>query len=192
MEVAVEAPADAVLFQHVDDLPALVAPVLGGIVQEHQLLPVPCRLQRCFQTAHLPLEHLGIMLAGLLLFEEPATGAADGKIAVFIEIVVENELILKAVLLAELIKFRGGGPPVVVVALEDDLPSGDLVDPREVLPGVVQSQSPAQIAAEHQGVLLRQNGEALPELVHVTHPGSAEDVHGLLRTQRQVQVTDRI
>ena len=92
----------------------------------------------------------------------------------------------------EFIEFRSGGPPVVVVALEDDLPARNFIDPGEVLSGVLQPQSPAQVPAQDQGILARQHRQALSELVHVPHPGTAEDVHGLLGTDRQVQVTDGI
>ena len=42
VQVTVVAPADAVAFEHLDDLPALIAPVAWRIVEEHQLLFFPC------------------------------------------------------------------------------------------------------------------------------------------------------
>ena len=82
MEVAVEAAPDAVVLEHLDDLPALIAPISGRIVEEDQLFPLPCRPQAGLQTAKLPFEDLGVMLPGLLLLEEPAPGAADRPAAI--------------------------------------------------------------------------------------------------------------
>ena len=54
----------------------------------------------------------------------------------------------------ELFCFRGRAPPVVVVALENDLPSGQGVEEQKILQRPVQIHSPAEVAADHAEVVV--------------------------------------
>ena len=126
MQMAVIAPGDPVFFQQRQNLRAGIAPVARRIVQEAILLPLPRRLQRRLQSYELPVQDLGIVLPAVaLLFKKPASGTAQGDLAVKIGVVIEQMQIGKAVLLAKALKFCRRDPPVIVVALEDDLPARD-------------------------------------------------------------------
>ena len=190
--MAVEAALHAVLAEQVQDGLAAVALVDRRVVEEDQLLPLPRRLQGALQADQLPVQDLLVVGPALLLLKEPAPGAADRQLTVLVAVVVQDPEIGKALGLAELIEFGGRGPPVVVVALQDDLPARDGVDEGEVLPGAVQVHGPAQVPQQDRGVLGADHGEPRPELVHVAGPESAEDVHGLVRLEAQMQIADGV
>ena len=88
MEVAVEALSDLIFFQQVQDLPAGVTLVPGGIVEKHQLLRLPRSLQAGFQPHELPAENLLIVLAGSFFLKKPAPGTANGNVLVKIAVVI--------------------------------------------------------------------------------------------------------
>ena len=93
MEMPVITATHLILVQQIDDLPALIAPVLGRIVEKDELFPIPGSLQRGFQPEKFPVKDLSVMLTAALLLKEPSPGAADGPVFVLIKIVVENKLV---------------------------------------------------------------------------------------------------
>ena len=120
------------------------------------------------------------MTAALLLLKKPSPGAAQGNIAVEMAIVVEQVHVRKAALLAKALKLRRRVPPVVVVALDEELPAGKLGKKAEVGLCLGKSQCPAEVSHDDQGILLAQNAEIFLELLHIACPLAAKDVHGLV------------
>ena len=80
------------------------------------------------------------MLTAFLFFKEPSPGAADRPSIILKVVVVQDPLVMKAVFLAKFVKFRGGAPPVIVITLQYDLSTGDLVDPGKILLGLYKSR----------------------------------------------------
>ena len=169
-------------------LRALVALVQGRVVEEAELLPVPCRLQGRFQPAGLAGQHLFVVCAGIVQLVEPAPRAAEGQVTVKQAVVMEYLQRGQAVLVEEPLHLGGRLPPVVVIALEENLFAGKPVDELKVRQGLLEAHAPAQVAAEDGDVILRQRRKAAAELFHVVLPFVAEDVHGLIGAERQVQV----
>lgn len=145
--MAVKAAAYLILFQKRQNFRTLIALVPGRIVQKNQFWLLPSRLQGGFQPDQLPSEHLLIMLPGPLLLEEPAPGSTDGVRSIIKAVVVQKMQVFKPVFPAELIKFRSGGPPVIVISLENDFSAGNIsADPFKIRFRVGQIQRPAQIS----------------------------------------------
>ena len=88
----------------------------------------------------------------------------------------------------EPLHFRGGVPPVVVVALQKNLLPRQGVDELEIQQGFLQTHTPAEVAAQHRHIVVTERGKALPDTVHIVVPVVAENIHGLVRVQRQMQV----
>ena len=132
------------------------------------------------------------MLAGAFFLVKPPPGAADGGALIFIAVVVQKIQVFKAVFLAESLELCRRAPPVIVIPLENDLPSGDGVDPRKIRLRAGQVQRPAQIPQQNRGILRPDDGQAVSELVHVTNPCAAENVHGLRCAQTKMQVADGV
>ena len=80
------------------------------------------------------------------LLIEPATGSAQGNVAVLECGIVEHLKSLESLLLTEHLELVECGPPVVVVALDDDLLAGDRVHKSEILHCGVQAHCPAEVA----------------------------------------------
>ena len=76
--------------------------------------------------------------------------------------------------------------------LKDELSAGDGRYKGEILFGLAAIQGPANVAEDHRGVLRADALQSPAQLVHVALPGAAEDVHGLVRAEGQVQVADCI
>ena len=93
---------------------------------------------------------------------------------------------------AELIELRRRRPPVVVVPLENDLPAGDLVDEGKILFRLLDAERPAEVPQKNRRVAGLDHGKPLAELVHVSLPAAAEHVHGLVRAEAEVQITDGV
>ena len=117
VKMSVEAPSDFIALQQLQDLVAGIALISGRIVQKNEFRQIAGRLQGCFQTDQLPLEHLFIVVIAALLFKKPTPGTADGIAVAFVVIIVKDPLVSKSVLLAELIKLTRSAPPIVVIAL---------------------------------------------------------------------------
>ena len=71
-----------------------------------------------------------------------------------------------------------------MVAFQDDLPSGDGVDPGKISPGLLHIHAPGQIAQQDRGIIGANDGKALFQLLHITHPGTTKNIHWLLHRQR--------
>ena len=98
----------------------------------------------------------------------------------------------QAVFVKEALHLGGRLPPVVVIALEEYLFAGELVDELKVRQGLLKAHAPAQVAAEDGDIVLRQGREALTYFFHVVLPFVAEDVHRLIGAEGQVQVADGV
>ena len=101
--------------------------------------------------------------------------------------------VCKPMLRAEAVKGPQRRPPVVMVALEDDLAAGDGVHKGKILRRVVEAHCPAEIA-EQDGRVLRANDlQIFPQLFHIPCPATPEHVHRLVcRAERQVQISNRV
>ena len=86
--MSVKAPPDFIPLQQFDDLPALITPIAGRIVEKNHLVFIASGLQGGFQPDQLPAEHLFIMSTAPVFFEKPAPGTADGPSVVFLVIIV--------------------------------------------------------------------------------------------------------
>ena len=191
--MAVIAARHAVGLEQSQDLRADIAPVTRRVVQEAVFFLLSRQLQRPLQPPELAPEDLLVVAAGLLFVIEPAARAAERKLPIKEAAVVQHVKIRKAVLRAEAVKGLERRPPVVVVALEDDLAAGDGVHEGKILRRVLQTHCPAEIAEQHGRILRPDDAQVLPELVDIALPPAAEDVHRLIgRPQRQVQIADRV
>ena len=178
--------------QQLQNFRALIAAVARRIVQEAvNLLGVPCRLQRCLQADQLALEDLVVVAArcGVLL-KEPTARAGDRRVFIKIAVVIQNKLIGKAVRFAEFIELCRRRPPIVMVPLQNDLPSGDAVDKCKILPRRVQPQRPGKVAEQDGRVLRLNDGQPLAQLLHISLPRAAKDVHRLIRAEGKMQISD--
>src|SRR5699024_349987 len=130
---------------------------------------------------------LPVMLASALLLIEPPARAAEGCVPVEDAVVVQYLDAVYAVLIKELIGLGRRAPPVVVVALDDDLAPRQPGDEEEVLPRRLHRHAPGEVAAEDGDVLCAQVGEAFFQFFHIALPPPAENVHRLVPAERQVQ-----
>ena len=132
------------------------------------------------------------MFAPLLLIE-PAPGPAQSHFAVQPAVVVQDLQGGKPVFGKEFFHLGRGGPPVVVVSLQQDLPSaGQGVQKGEVLPRLLQAHAPGQVPAQDHRVLRADLRETLPELLHIAGPPPAENVHGFVHAQGQMGISDGV
>lgn len=121
MQVAVIAARHAVLLQKRQNLRAGIPAVARRIVQKAVFFRVSRQLQRAFEPPEFPPEDLLVVAALLLRVIEPPARAAQSDIAVKEAGIIQDVKIRKAVLRAEAVKGPQRCPPVVVVALQDDL-----------------------------------------------------------------------
>ena len=161
-------------------------------MEKAELLPLSRRLQGRLQAYKLPVEDFRAVFAPFLLIE-PAPGPAQGHFAVQAAVVVQNFQGAEPVFGKESFHLGRGGPPVVVVSFQQDLPpAGQSVQKGKVLPCLLQAHAPGQISAQDHRVLRADLGKALPELLHITGPPPAENVHGLVRPQGQMGISDGV
>ena len=193
MQVAVIAARHAVCSEQLQNLRAGVPAVARRIVQEAVFFRVPRQLQRAFEPPKLPPENFLVVAALLLRVVEPPARAAQGDIAVEEAGIIQDVKVCKPVLRAEAVKGPQRRPPVVMVALEDDLAAGDGVHKGKILRRVVKAHRPAEIA-EQDGRVLRANDlQIFPQLFHIPCPAAPEHVHRLVcRAERQVQISNRV
>ena len=97
---------------------------------------------------------------------------------------------VKALLREELVGLGRRAPPVVVVALEDELLSRKLVHEAEIRLRLPDAHSPAQIAAEQRQILRPHARKAFFQFFRVIPPLLPKDVHGLVAAQGEVQIAD--
>ena len=179
MEMAVAAKLHLVGFQHGQDLRALVALIQGWIVEEAEDGLLPRRLQRSLQPQQLPVQHLGIV-GLLLLLQKPAPCAADGVTAVEKAVVVQQFQGGEAIGLTKGAELGGGGPPVIVVALDEIFFAGKLLQKPEILHGFLKTHSPGGVSHQHQHILRRQLAQGRPDPLCIVLPRGAEHLHGLV------------
>ena len=85
-----------------------------------------------------------------------------------------------------------GGPPIIVVPLEDNLPAGQAFNKLEILEGLFQPHGPGDIPGDYHRVFrLYQPPPMGFQFFHIPIP-TAENIHGFARRQGQVQVADCI
>ena len=179
--------------QQIEDFGTEVVSVFRRIVQENVFLPVAGSLEGRLQAQDLPGDHLFVVVLALRFLVKPAAGAADRSVLpVGKGVVVEKGDRGKTVLREKRRHLRHGGPPQVVVSLEDDLPAGQVVYKPEILPDAGQVHAPADVSAENADVLLPQTRKSLPELFDMVLPRRAEHVHRFVRGEAQVQVPDGV
>ena len=128
----------------------------------------------------------------LLLLIEPAACSAERGVAIIIAVVVQDEHVVPAMRGAELIELRRRRPPVVVVPLHQILFAGELVDEGKVLFRLLDAERPAEVPQKNRRVAGLDHGKPLAELVHVSLPAAAEHVHGLVRAEAKMQITDGV
>ena len=97
-------------------------------MQEAYLFRVPRRLQGCFQPSGLPRQHLAVVRPLVVQLIEPAPCAAQRRSVVKQAVVVEYFNGIQPVVREKALHFRRGVPPVIVVALQDDLAPRQGVD----------------------------------------------------------------
>ena len=188
----VKALPDPVARQQPENLRALIAAVSGRVVQKAELFVIPGCFQACLQPPELTAEDFFIVRALLLLLVEPAAGAAERCLAVKIAVVVQDEHVVPAVRGAEMIEFCCRRPPVVVVSLENDFPARNFVEEGKVLFCLLDAERPAEVSEQHGRVARRNHGKPLAEFLHVALPAPAEHIHGLIRAEAQMEVSDGV
>lgn len=86
-----------------------------------------------------------------------------------------------------------GGPPVVVVALEEDLPPGQAGEVQEVRDRLGEAHGPGDVPGDHHQVLLAHHLPPPPEEgLRVPFPARSEDGHGLGVDPGEVGVGDGV
>ena len=193
VEMSIAAERRPIPLQKLQDLRALVTAIARRIVQEAIDLVLARRFQRGLQPDQLAFKYLIVVTAcGGILLEKPAARSAQRRFFVKMAVVIQNKHILKAIFGTEFIELCRGRPPIVMVPLQNDLSAGNGVDKRKVRRRALHIQRPRQIAQQDCRILRLDYGQALAELVHVADPCAAEDVHGLIGTERKVQIADRV
>ena len=162
-------------------------------MQEHELFVVPRRLQAGLQPQQLPVHDLFVVFPALLLLVKPAPRAAERVVLIIEAVVVEDLQTVDTVFREKAVCLRRGAPPVVVIALDDDFSAGQAVEKQEILFRLLQVHPPAQVAAEHGGVLRSDGGKALFQFFDIIRPAAAEHVHGLLRAaEGEMRISDHV
>ena len=160
-------------------------------MQKAVFFRVSRQLQRAFEPPEFPPEDLLVVAALLLRVIEPPARAAQSDITVKEAGIIQDVKIRKAVLRAEAVKGPQRCPPVVVVALQDDLAARDSVHERKILRRVVEAHCPAEIAEQDGRVLRANHLQIFPQLFHIPCPAAPEHVHRLVRrAERQMQISD--
>ena len=129
--MSIIAPFYLVLLQNRQNFRALIPLVKRGIVQKAENRPLSRRLQRGLQPSHLSAQHLGVLRL-LLLFPEPPPGSAQGILPIDMAVVMQQLQRGQPFVRTKGMEFCGGGPPVIVVALEQVFPAGKAVQKTEV------------------------------------------------------------
>lgn len=160
MEVAVKAVADFVRLQKRKDFFTAVDAGDGRIMQEDNLLPLPRRFKGTGETEDFPVEKLFVVWGAFFFFIEPAAGSAEDIVTIRDAVIVQKREIGKAVPGEKPVDFGSSGPPVIVVAFEEDFLTGKRMDEGEVRQTVLKIHPPAQIAAENNGIGRRQGRKA--------------------------------
>ena len=138
VKMTVKTTTDFIALQKFQNFIAAIPFISWRIVEKNNLRQLPCRFQRCFQSQQFTFEYLLIVLPASLLLKEPSSGATNGITLIFIMVVIENELIVKTILCTEFIEFRSRAPPIIVIAFQNDLSAGNLIDPGKVWDGFFQ------------------------------------------------------
>ena len=130
---------------------------------------------------------------GLLVpLQKPASGAAQGIVAVKGTVVVEHIQGGEALLREEALHLGGGGPPVVVVALYQIFLTGELVQEAEVRLRLLQGDAPGGVSRQDQHVVCGQLAQGRADPGCVILPRRAEHLHGFVGGQGEVQVPDGV
>ena len=79
-----------------------------------------------------------------------------------------------------------------MVPLQKQLPPWEGTEESKVPPRLLQAHAPGQIPAEHHGVPGLQHGQSLPQLLHISRPSPAEDIHGLVGAEGQVGISNGV
>ena len=111
---------------------------------------VPRCLQAHPQAAGLPRHQLFPL--GSCIVKRPAAGAAEGRIAYDTGIVMQDMQRIEAGIHQKFVHLAGGGPPVVVVALQQPFLARQVLDKGKVGFGIVQVHGPAGIPRQHHGI----------------------------------------
>ena len=85
--------------------------------------------------------------------EQPAPCAAEGVALHRVGVVVQDMQGIEALRFQVGVHFVGRAPPIIVVALHDELLARKLLQKREIPAGIGQAHGPADIPRQHDGVL---------------------------------------
>ena len=156
-------------------------------MQEHQLFqPGFCGVEAHLQAAYLPVHHLFVVR--LPHIEQPAPGAADGVALHGVGVVVQDVERIEALGFQVGVHLVGGGPPIVVIALHDELLAGQLLQKFEIPAGIGKAHGPADVACEDDGVLrLYELAPVGLQPFHIAVP-AGENVHRLGAAQGKVGI----
>ena len=187
MQMAVVAGADAVFLQRGHDLRGADAGVHRRIMQEHQLFqPRLGSVQAHAQAADLAVHHLFVVR--LPHIEQPAPGTADGITLHGVGVVVQDVQRIKPFCLEIGGHLVGRGPPVIMVALHDDLLPRQALQEGKVPAGIGQAHGPADVTRQHDGVLrLDELPPVFFQTLHIIVP-ARKDIHRLGSAQRKMGV----
>ena len=182
--------AHAVLLDHRKKLGDAVLHKDGRVVQKQNLLLLakPRRvLQGGADAAGLAGNQLFVVLLPLL--KHPPAGAAQADSLGADGVVVQDGQRVKAALLQKAVHLGFGGPPIIVVALHQNLFAGQGVQESKVRLCLLQAHPPGDIPGDHHRVLLADHrAPVLFQALHVIFP-PAKDVHRLVHRQRQVGIS---
>ena len=156
-------------------------------MQEHQLFqPGFCGVEAHLQAAYLPVHYLFVVR--LPHIEQPAPGAADGVALHRVGVVVQNVQGIKAFCFEVGIHLVHGRPPVIVVALHDDLLPGQALQKFKILTGIGQAHGPADIARQYNGILwFDELAPIFLKALHIIIP-AGKNIHRLGSAQRKVGI----
>ena len=181
-----------VLLKNIREVRAYTVGKQRRIMHQHrQILPMqPRRLvQRHAQPHQLPAEYLFILFSQRLLggWEHPSARAAENMPVQRQRIVLEGEH-----------PFRQRGaqlakraPPVVMVAAQQKFSPRQGRNGAQVVQGLVQLHGPADVARNKDYVPGRHHAPpVIADGFKMAIPMAAENVHGLLRMARQVEIAN--
>ncbi|OQA63702.1 MAG: hypothetical protein BWY37_02162 [Firmicutes bacterium ADurb.Bin262] len=140
------------------------------------------------EPARFAPDHLRILRR--IFLHQPAPCTAYGNAARGVGVVVDEENAAETVGVLESVHFRHGGPPIVMVAFDEQFPARKRVEKTEIGGGFLQAHRPGKVAGNHDGVFRADAGAPVGlQFFFKTRP-ALENIHRFGRAERQVGVAD--
>ena len=116
----------------------------------------------------------------------PAARTADDDVFKFDAVVLEK---IKSIVGRGAPELGYTVPPIVVIAADEHLFAGEIAQTFKVEESLLQRGAPAYVAADKNYVVGRNFGKPVgPYLIEMPLPVGAENIHGLIRKPRKMQI----